>query len=309
MTYHYQRILQGFKEWLELLNYAESSVQSLCNQTKALLGYLENENTDHITKLKPEHLERFYHIQQCRISKSTGTLLSNSTLNGYINNFHLLSRYLRETQQAFVEVDIPLEERQTPEKEALCINEIKLLYKATSEDWKGLGQRAILGIYYGCGLRSNEGLQLNISDVLLEQRMLYVRKGKFSKERYVPFTERIYKDLTNYLKHCRPQLLKVPSPSERAEGEAEEEQAFLIGNTGKRMCYNTLLKQLKTIQGNSTDEALKSKRIGLHHLRHSIATHLLQKGMDLEDIAYFLGHASLSSTQVYTHIAAIMNDK
>jgi integrase/recombinase XerD len=306
MNHHYSRILQAYREWLELLNYAESSVQSLCNRIKELLGYLENENTDHITKLKPEHLERFYHIQKYRISRNAGALLSNSTLNSYINNFHLLSRYLRETKQAFIEVDIPLEERQTPEKEALYINEIKLLYKATSEDIQGLRQRAVLGIYYGCGLRSNEGLQLNVSDVLLEQRMLYVRKGKFSKERYVPFTERIYKDLKNYLELCRPQLLRTPPPSEGAGGRQE---AFLIGNTGKRMCYNTLLKQLKTIQSNCTDEALQNKRIGLHHLRHSIATHLLQKGMDLEDISYFLGHTSLSSTQVYTHIAQLMNSE
>jgi integrase/recombinase XerD len=301
MNHHCQRIAEGYKEWLQLLNYADSSITGLCNRIKEFFSYLATQSIVHINQVEAEHIHSFYQTQKQRVSIVTGALLHGSTLNGYIRSLQLLSRYLQETEQAFIEVDIPGETVIPKEKEVLTLDEITVLYKATKEDIQGLRERAILGLYYGCGLRSNEGISLDIGDILLEQRMLYVRKGKQSRERYVPFTERIYKDLKNYIKHCRPQLLHAK--------EKEEEQAFLIGNTGKRICYNTLLKQLKSIQQNTNNETLQHKRIGLHHLRHSIATHLLQKGMDLEDISYFLGHKSMRSTQVYTHIAALMENK
>jgi integrase/recombinase XerD len=306
MNHHYQRILQGFKEWLLLLNYADSSASASTNQIKAFFEYLEQQNTHHIAKVKPEDIQSFYGNQKQRISTATGTLLTGSTLNNYIRSLQLLSRYVQETEQAFIEVDIPNEIVITKEKEVLTIAEITQLYKATNESIYGLRERAILGIYYGCGLRSNEGLELHISDVLLEQRMLYVRKGKKGIERYVPFTERIYKDLKSYLNHCRPQLLQL----NKNKAEQETTESFLLNNKGTKTGYGTLSRLLKTIQSNTGNEALQNKRIGLHHLRHSIATHLLQQGMELEDISYFLGHKTMRSTQVYTHIAAlIMNDE
>jgi integrase/recombinase XerD len=304
MNHHYQRILQGFKEWLLLLNYAESSASASVNQIKAFFEYLEQQNTHHITQVSTEQIQSFYGSQKQRISQATGMLLTGSTLNNYIRSLQLLSGYMQETEQAFIEVDIPNEVVISKEKEVLTIAEITQLYRATNESIYGLRERAILGIYYGCGLRSNEGLELHISDVLLEQRMLYVRKGKKGIERYVPFTERIYKDLKSYLHHCRPQLLNL----NKNKAEQETTESFLLNNKGTKTGYSTLLRLLKTIQSNTGNETLRNKRIGLHHLRHSIATHLLQQGMELEDISYFLGHKTMRSTQVYTHIAALMEN-
>ena len=72
----------------------------------------------------------------------------------------------------------------------------------------GLFDRAMLSIYYGCGLRSNEGINLDTSDVLLDKNLLYVRKGKGYKERYVPITGSIHADFKLYLEQCRPKLIK-----------------------------------------------------------------------------------------------------
>lgn len=297
-NYHYQRILAGFKEWLELLNYACGSVKVISSRISELFTYLDSKSVSYITAIRPEDTEIFYHHLKARGSKNDGALLSNTTLNGYISSLQLLSRYLQETGQAFIEVDLPVEAWHTPEKEVLSIEEIRMLYSGAGDGINGQRDRAILGIYYGCGLRSNEGLQLDMSDILLAQRMLYVRKGKFGKERYVPFTEGVYGDIKIYMEQCRNDLLK-----------GKEEEAFLLNNLGDRMSYHKLLRTFKKLQQNSADESLRSRRLGLHHLRHSIATHLLQKGMDIEDISYFLGHASVRSTQVYTHIAALLNNE
>lgn len=127
---------------------------------------------------------------------------------------------------------------------------------------------------------------LQAEDIDWKRNYLHIRKGKGAKARYVPFNEKIAADLTAYYPHYRNHLLLQATP------------VFLIGQRGR-------------IQGGSINDRLKllaeragiNKPLNLHLLRHSIATHLLQKGMDIEQIASFLGHSTLEATQIYTRIA------
>ncbi len=261
-------------------------------KVQEFFNYLETQKIQSIQAIEQHHIKAFYIQQKTRVSLNNGKLLSNSTINGYLRNLRLLAQYLQETEQGFLEVDIPNEPKTTTEKEILTQSEIKLLYNAIDEKTTGLRDRALLNIYYGCGLRSNEGVQLNVSDVLLEKGLLYVRKGKGYKERYVPFITTQKKDFEDYLNYARPQLVK----------DREVEESFLINNKGRKMSYNNASKILKTLQVRTENEAIQNKQIGLHTLRHSIATHLMQSGMQIENISTFLGHKHLSSTQIYTHI-------
>jgi integrase/recombinase XerD len=86
-------------------------------------------------------------------------------------------------------------------------------------------------------------------------------------------------------------------------------EALFLGYYGKRVTGQSLLLRLKYLQHQTEDLDLTEKEIGLHTLRHSIATHLLQAGMKLEYIARFLGHGSLESTQIYTHLAGVEADQ
>lgn len=108
----------------------------------------------------------------------------------------------------------------------------------------------------------------------------------------VPFVEKQKEDFEHYLKYVRCELIKD-----------QNENAFMIGSQGKRIRYDTLLRMLKNLQKRTGDELLQQKTIGLHALRHSIATHLMQRGMKFDYISQFLGHTNLSSTQIYTHLA------
>jgi site-specific recombinase XerD len=149
----------------------------------------------------------------------------------------------------------------------------------------------MLALYYGCGLRLNEGVQLDVSDLLFEKGLLLVRKGKGNKERYVPMTQAVKEDLKNYLSNSRPMLL----------GERGED-ALLLNYRGKRISGEMLLLRLRRLQAHSSQAGLAGKVIGMHSLRHSIATHLLHNGMKLVQIARFLGHSSIESTQIYTQV-------
>jgi len=292
MSSTYDRITLAFKEWLGLIGYSPSTVQHMPRRVQEFFTYLEAQQVTSLQQVEHRHIQGFYQLQKDRASHNSGKPLSNSTVNGYLRNLRLLAQYLQETGQGFLDVDIPNEPKATPEKEILTPTEIMQLYNAIDENTTGLGDRALLSVYYGCGLRSNEGVQLNVSDILLEKGLLYVRKGKGYKERYVPFVGSQYQDFKNYLNYCRPGLVK--------DNAAQE--AFLLNSHGRRITYQNALTTLKTLQQRTGNEALQNKQVGLHSLRHSIATHLLQRKMPLEDISQFLGHKSIYSTEVYTHI-------
>jgi len=292
MSSTYDRITLAFKEWLGLIGYSPSTVQHMPRRVQEFFTYLETQQVSSLQQIEHRHIQGFYQLQKDRASHNSGKPLSNSTVNGYLRNLRLLAQYLQETGQGFLDVDIPNEPKATPEKEILTPTEIMQLYNAIDENTTGLRDRALLSVYYGCGLRSNEGVQLNISDILLEKGLLYVRKGKGYKERYVPFVQSQYQDFKNYLNYCRPLLVK----------ENKEQEAFMLNSQGRRITYQNALTTLKTLQQRTGNEALQNKPVGLHTLRHSIATHLLQRKMPLEDISQFLGHKSIYSTEVYTHI-------
>jgi len=284
----FTRLTEGFKEWLHIIGYAKSTIDSLPRRITELFEYAESQDIHSLYYIQNQHIKAYYETLKIKKSAQTGKLLRNSTLNGIIRAWRLFAHYLEETDQGTLNVDIPYEIDESIEREVLTTTEIRALYNAADESILGLRDRAMLSVYYGCGLRSNEGLSLNLSDVMVEKGLLYVRKGKGYKERYVPFTESLKTDFRLYLQQCRPKLVKQPT-----------EEAFLVNNQGKRIGSSTQTKRLKELlkQTNIT------KPIGLHNLRHSIATHLLKSGMKIEDIAKFLGHAYISSTQIYTHIA------
>lgn len=127
---------------------------------------------------------------------------------------------------------------------------------------------------------------LNIHDIHFKEQLLYVREGKGAKRRVIPLTGKVTADLeTYYLQdRCNSQVKRV-----------KDEEAFLLNRTGNRMTGDQCGKLLQQL----TDKAGIKKEITLHHLRHSIATHLLQGGMPLEQVRDFLGHYFLETTQVY----------
>mgnify|MGYP001791715550 CR=1 FL=1 len=155
----------------------------------------------------------------------------------------------------------------------------------------------MLSLFYGCGLRASEGEALNVSDILFEKGLVYVRKGKGYRERYVPMNPQVKQDVKAYILNQRNGLL-----------QGHKTEALLLGRRGVRWGVFGIYQRLQWIKNQAGNEGLKQKTFGLHILRHSIATHLLQSGMKLEHISRFLGHKSLETTQKYTHLANVPID-
>jgi len=133
--------------------------------------------------------------------------------------------------------------------------------------------RALLELVYSAGLRSREAVDLDLADVDFEQEQLHIR-GKGGKERVVPLGEEAAHRLARYLRDARPELLRGA------------ENALFVSARGRRLDTSTLRRLFAHP----------------HRLRHAFATHLLEGGADLRTIQELLGHSSLSTTQVYSHV-------
>ena len=284
-------ILQtGFEKWLKTLGYAQSTVYLSVKYAGDFFFYLKTLEITSLEEIQPETIKGYRSYLQTRKNKRQPGSLSNNYIISNINALKRFSKYLHETGKANLEIKLELQAEKENIKIILTQSEVKALYKACSNDILGIRDRAILSVYYGCGLRRSEGANLDLKDVLLKEKLLFVRSGKGCKERYVPMTGAVKEDMENYIYVARE---KIPGFK-----NVKTDALFLSMQAG-RLCGNALIGRIHKLAVNANLQ----KETGLHTLRHSIATHLLQSGMTLEEVSRFLGHSSLESTQIYTHIS------
>jgi integrase/recombinase XerD len=285
----YILLLESFTQWLQLLNYSAFSIPALRGTIQSFLLYQEATGKIILEQLMAGDANHFMDLLQHKISKRSGKPLSIGSINKHIQALKLFSKYIRETGRSSVGFAL----QQLAETRAipvwLTIAEIQQLYDAIENDLLGIRDKAMLAVYYGCGLRLNEGACLEIKDIDTTRKILHVRKGKRYKERFVPIAEKNFEEIRLYLDYARPQLIQAQ----------KHESVFVEAGKGRMMSRQSLYIRIKRL----VKKAKINKQAGTHTLRHSIATHLLQSGMKLERIKEFLGHADLDSTQIYTHIA------
>jgi integrase/recombinase XerD len=286
-TYAYRELELDYKEWLALLGYAENTVYNMPLYMHEFFHWLENEEVKKVEAINAQHVHDFLFHLKHRPHVMHGGKISNAHINKYHQALILLSQFVRQTNKGSFTVETERLQQTRAIPDILTPAEIKELYNACDGSVLGLRDKVMLGIFYGCGLRRNEGVHLDVSDIDFKGKLVYVRRGKNYKERYVPVNEKTLQHIRDYLDHARPFLLTT-----------QKTAALFITDKGYRAQGQGLLIRLRKLVKLSKI----NKHIGLHTLRHSIATHLLHNGMELKHIAKFLGHASLEATQIYTHI-------
>ncbi len=300
----YRYSIASFKEWLETLGYSVGTSTDLPIYTQEFLHYAEKKGYAGLHQLSVDLMKEYYDYLKGRPNMRRAGALSSVSLNKRLYGLHKFNDWLRSSGRLLLpKLDIGMELVEDEVTDIVTQGEIKQVYGATElpyevkKNGRGivyyealqLRDRAMLGIFYGCGLRRSEAVHLDIRDIQLERGVIHVRKGKGNKERLVPFTHQVLEHLQSYLYEARPYFVN------------DKTEAFLVNHNGKRMSGQGMLVRLRVLIGLTGNAELQSKDIHLHSLRHSIATHLLQNGMKLEKIKDFLGHSSLESTQIYTH--------
>lgn len=289
----YKILSERFYQHQVSLGYSEQSCKTQRNRLNEFLEYAEVHFSDKVNAVTTANIITFYKHIQARPSRVDGRKLNLKTVGDFIRVVVSFYSYLQEEGQVKenpANVIELLKPKQTTIREALSELEISKLYQyAVSHK-----ERAILALSYGCGLRVSEIVACNINDIKLREKLLIVKQGKNKKSRIIPLSNKVSQDISIYLTEER-----LASTSKIAQ----ESPAFILHHKEGRMQSYTYNKILKQLIARCDDEALKVKQIGMHHLRHSIATHLIVKGVPLEKVSAFLGHSQIETTQCYTHIS------
>ncbi len=292
----YRILVSNYKEWLDILGYAESTVYQLPNHLQEFLYYLEQTDIKNIHHVTAKTVKDYYQELQQRANERQSGSLSKSYLNKHQQALKKFKEYLQNHNHKSINIHLKSEKQPTEEKlNILTQSEIKQLFRATeyshTESRFKLRDKAILTVLYSCGLRRNEAVHLDLSDILFDKERVFVRKGKNYKERFVPINRKNAEILADYIYEARPEFY-----------QSNVSESLFINHHGTRMQGMSFANRLKAIVEVADNKTIAEKSITLHILRHSIATHLLQQNVPLESIKTFLGHSSLESTQIYTHL-------
>ncbi len=258
---------------------SDKTKESYDNDLKVYINYLKDKGINSVNKISSNHIKDFLKV---RSNETTSTIAHNLTV---IKNFH--SYLLREKivdKDVSEFVDRPKLKKALPK--TLSIDDIDILLDINLDTAFDYRNKAMLELMYGCGLRVSELINIELNDVDIYNCLIRV-SGKGNKERDIPLGEFAIHYLKLYLDH-RDELVK----------EASCNKLFL-NNHGKAMSRQGFFKNLKKL----LQEKGLNPNVSPHTLRHSFATHLINRGADLRSIQEMLGHADISTTKIYTKVS------
>lgn len=280
---HWDRYIKDFVSYLKIeKGLAENSWLAYQQDIVKLKSYSESLQKD-AEDLRPDDLKNFIAVlYDLGLSARSQARIISGLKQFYA--FLLMENIIKEDPSEFL--DQPKLGRKLPE--VLSMNEIDLLISAIDvSKAEGHRNRAILETLYSCGIRVSELVNLRLSDLYFEEGFIRVI-GKGNKERLVPSSLNVEKEIRLYLDHHRLHL---------NIHKADENIVFLNRRGSKltRVMIFTIIKQL-------AEQVGIQKRISPHTFRHSFATHLLEGGANLRAIQEMLGHESITTTEIYTHL-------
>jgi len=275
------------KEYLTLLklerNLSDNTTAAYKNDLSTCFNFLDEYNIKDMSNVSYQHLNKFFaQLHEMGLTNSSIARYFSS-LKGFFT-FLLLARYIENNPME--KIGPPKLRKTLPE--VLTINEIDAVFKIPDVGDKfGLRDRAMLEVLYACGLRVSELINLKISDLFLSDGVIRVF-GKGSKERIVPIGRSAIHWLEEYFSVSRVLL----------EKKSKSENYIFLNIRGTKFSRMGIWK----IISRYVKEAGIIKSIHPHTFRHSFATHLVEGGADLRAVQEMLGHADISTTQIYTHL-------
>ncbi|WP_396146582.1 tyrosine-type recombinase/integrase [Flavobacterium sp.] len=286
-TEFYQEQAVNYKKHLDILGLNPETTQSRYLYLREFFSYLENNKIFAIKEVTPKEIAQYNDYLKAKKSQRTGKALKQKSIYDHMRNLQQYFGYLLEIETIKSNPASHLKFTAVSENVARFIfsqDQIQELYKVAN-----LEERTILNIGYGCGLRVQEMSDLNKEDIRFSENLVIVQKGKNSKRRLVPISDKIKTELEEFI------------------FSTDKKQKELFINSKKRRMqqwtFNSTLKNI-ILKAKLNLNETELNTIGIHNLRHSIATHLLQNGMKLEQVQTFLGHSHIESTEIYTHITA-----
>ena len=265
-TEHEQQ-LTHFVDYLRSKRYSESTINTYSDSLRAFFRFFPEKQIDQLDKDDVICFNNDYILKKD---------LSSSFQNQVINAIKLFYRNRFNRSMEIEHLHRPRREKRLPN--VLSKEEVKSILDAPIN----IKHRSMLSLIYACGLRRSELINLTLKDIHSERKLLLIRQSKGKKDRVVPISDKILILLRDYYKLYRP-------------------IAWLFEGQEPGTRYSE--KSLENVLKQSIEKAGIQKRVTLHWLRHSYATHLLESGTDLRYIQELLGHSSSRTTEIYTHVS------
>ncbi len=264
-----RHVLVNMKEQLILKSYSSSTIKTYLGEMSLFLQILKHHSAD---EMNTERIKNYlkYCIEYLHVKEAT--------IHSRINALKFYYEQVLKREKFFYEIPRPKKHLQLPK--VLSEREIGRLFRAVTN----LKHKAILFTAYSAGLRVSEVVNIKIRDIDSNRMQIFVEKAKGKKDRYVGLGILLLDILRAYLAQCtpRPQVYLFENP-------------FVAGEA-----YS--VRSAQKIFQLSKDQAGILKSVGIHSLRHSFATHLLEKGIDIRYIKDLLGHFSIKTTERYLHV-------
>jgi len=282
---------RAYLEWMHVHNYARTTIANRGCYLGYFAAFLRQRGIAEVELVTLENLKD-YQRQLFLHRKCDGLPLSFGTqvqrLVPVTQMFSWLRREGWIPDNPAADLTMPRSDRRLPEA-TLSANEMSLLLQAPDVRRPlGLRDRAILEVFYSCGLRRAELISLTLRDVDFERGTVFVRSGKGGKDRFVPIGERALFWLRLYLELARPAL-----------AEQRSSDILFISSEGTPVCPDWLSRRVRRYLGVAGID----KQGSCHLLRHTVATLLLEGGADIRYVAELLGHVRLETTQRYTRVS------
>jgi integrase/recombinase XerD len=259
--------VEQFIKYMQSKRYSKSTICTYTDCIRTFLAHFENKVLESFCSEDVTLFNHAYILER---------KLSHAYQNQMVNAVKLFFSQVNGTSFKIDLVHRPRREHKLPN--VLNKTEVRLILEACVN----LKHRAMLSLLYACGLRRSELLNLKLSAIDSERKLLFIKQAKGRKDRMVSLSEKIIQLLRTYYRAYKPKVFLF-------EGQA--------GGQYSESSLNAVLKQ-------SVKKAGIMKQVTLHWLRHSYATHLLESGTDLRYIQELLGHSSSRTTEIYTHVSA-----
>lgn len=285
------RYMDEHFEWMLVAGYSQATVHGRRRAIRRFIAWIDDRgiaDPRQITRPMIERYQRFLFYYR----KADGQPLTIGMQLQYLAAIKLWFKWLTKAHHILAnpasDLELPRQPKRLPGRILSPAEVEAILAEAEPDTAWGLRDRALLELLYATGLRRSEAASLEVYDADVLRGVLWVRRGKGGRQRVVPLGERCAAWLAKYVHEARPQLL------------AEDHQALFVTDWGLPMRADQVSLRVKRhLQFAGLDKGTGAT----HLLRHACATHMLEGGADIRFIQAMLGHAQLSTTEVYTHVS------
>jgi integrase/recombinase XerD len=282
---------QAYTYHLKAQNYAKQSVQYKYASLGWFIEWCKERGIDRIEQITRPILQRYQRYLYYAISRS-GQPLSIQSQRNRISAVRTWFKFLMRENLILYnpasELDLPKAEKRLPKHTLTTEEAERVLSQPDIETAKGIRDRAILEVFYSTGIRRQELINLALHDVNAGAGVMAVRQGKGRKDRFIPIGERALQWIKKYVDDVRP-LHSLPSSPDNV----------FLDSSGENLEKHRLGRSVKKYVKQSGIDKTGS----CHLFRHTMATLMLENGADIRFIQQMLGHALISTTEIYTHVA------